>query len=221
MPSWFPHTLVEVVEFPPIRIAFLIIVALIARTVIHKVINRTVGRAVRERPSTRLRTAEAATGRTTGPDGGRREQRLTALGSLARSIVTVVIFFVTATMVLGEMGFPVTSIIAGTSILGVTIAFGLQNVVKDFVAGVFILIEDQLGIGDFVDMKEASGTVESIGLRVTQLRDDDGTSWYVRNGEMIRIGNYSQGGPGRPPVLEPAPEQTPEPGNGVETARKR
>ena len=203
MPSWFPHTVDQVVRFVPLRIAFLIIVALVTRTVIHKLIDRTIGRAVRERPTTRLRTAETLAGRATGVDGDRREQRLTALGSLARSIVTVVIFFVTATMVLAELGFPVTSIIAGTSILGVTIAFGLQNVVKDFVAGVFILIEDQLGVGDFVDMKEASGTVEGIGLRVTQLRDDDGTTWYVRNGEMIRIGNYSQGGPGRPPVADP------------------
>ena len=81
-----------------------------------------------------------------------------------------------------------------------TIAFGLQNVVKDLISGVFMLVEDQFGVGDFVDMKEASGTVEAIGLRITTLRDDDGNAWYVRNGEMVRVGNYSQGGTGRPPT---------------------
>ena len=79
-----------------------------------------------------------------------------------------------------------------------TIAFGLQNVVKDLISGVFMLVEGQFGVGDFVDMKEASGTVEAIGLRTTTLRDDNGNAWYVRNGEMVRVGNYSQGGTGRP-----------------------
>ena len=117
----------------------------------------------------------------------------------------LVIFFATLVMVLAEMGFNVATIIAGTSIAGVTIAFGLQNIVKDFVSGVFMLIEDQLGVGDYIDMKEASGTVEEVGLRVTQLRDDAGVVWFVRNGEVIRVGNFSKGGPGRPPVVEAAP----------------
>jgi small-conductance mechanosensitive channel len=73
------------------------------------------------------------------------------------------------------------------------------------VSGVFMLVEDQLGVGDFVDMEKAAGVVEGIGLRVTELRDDDGTVWYVRNGEIVRVGNFSQGGPGRPPkAAEPA-----------------
>ncbi|MGI8457538.1 MAG: mechanosensitive ion channel family protein [Propionibacteriaceae bacterium] len=202
MPDWFPTTVAEVVAFAPIRITFLIIVALVARTIAHKVINRAVSHALRDQPTGRLRTAETIAGRATGLDGARRDQRLTALGSLARNIVSVVLVFVTAVMVLAELGFNINSIVAGTSIVAVTVAFGLQNVVKDFVSGVFILIEDQLGIGDYVDMKEASGVVEAIGLRVTRLRDDDGTAWYVRNGEMIRIGNYSQGGPGRPPEVD-------------------
>jgi small conductance mechanosensitive channel len=79
--------------------------------------------------------------------------------------------------------------------------------VKDFFAGVFMLVEDQLGVGDYVDMDVASGVVEAIGLRVTELRGEDGTVWYVRNGEVLRVGNFSQGGPGQPPAeAEPAPE---------------
>ena len=84
-----------------------------------------------------------------------------------------------------------------------TLAFGVQSIVKDLISGVFMLVEDQLGVGDFVDMEKASGVVEAIGLRVTQMRDDDGTVWYVRNGEVIRVGNFSQGGAGRPPEPDP------------------
>jgi small-conductance mechanosensitive channel len=113
-----------------------------------------------------------------------------------------VITLVALLMIFSEMGFNITSIIAGTSIIAVTVAFGLQNVVKDLISGVFMLVEGQFGVGDFIDMKEASGTVESIGLRTTELRDDNGNAWYVRNGEVVRVGNYSQGGTGRPPVVE-------------------
>jgi small-conductance mechanosensitive channel len=116
---------------------------------------------------------------------------------------------VTALMILAELGFNITTIVAGTSVVAVTIAFGAQSIVKDLVSGLFLLVEDQLGVGDFVDMEKASGVVESIGLRVTQLRDDHGTVWYVRNGEVLRVGNFSQGGPGRPPETEAPPAVTP------------
>jgi moderate conductance mechanosensitive channel len=77
--------------------------------------------------------------------------------------------------------------------------------VKDLVSGIFMLVEDQLGVGDYVDMDMASGVVEAVGLRVTELRGKDGTVWYVRNGEVLRVGNFSQGGPGMPPA-EAEPE---------------
>jgi moderate conductance mechanosensitive channel len=102
-------------------------------------------------------------------------------------------------MILAEMGFNIITIVAGTSVVAVTLAFGLQSIVKDLVSGVFMLVEDQLGVGDYVDMDMASGVVEGIGLRVTELRDEEGTVWYVRNGEIIRVGNFSQGGTGEPP----------------------
>jgi small conductance mechanosensitive channel len=125
---------------------------------------------------------------------------------LACSAVTFVIFLVATLMILAELGFNITTIVAGTSVVAVTLAFGLQSIVKDLVSGVFMLVEDQLGIGDYVDMEKASGVVEGIGLRVTELRDDHGTMWYVRNGEILRLGNFSQGGPGRPPTdAQPEP----------------
>ena len=98
-------------------------------------------------------------------------------------------------MVLAELGFNVTTIVAGTSVVAAAVAFGTQSIIKDLLAGIFMLVEDQLGVGDFVDMQLASGTVEEIGLRVTQLRADDGTVWYVRNGEVLRLANFSKGGP--------------------------
>jgi moderate conductance mechanosensitive channel len=208
VPDWFPDNLAEVAVFTPLRIAFLILVAIIIRQLICRLINRSVLRAIGHPPRLKFRAAQALVDATSLP-AERREQRIGALGSLARSTVTAVITIVAALTVLTELGFNITTIVAGTSIVAVTIAFGVQSIVKDLVSGIFMLVEDQLGVGDFVDMEKASGVVESIGLRVTQLRGDDGTVWYVRNGEVLRVGNFSQGGPGRPPPVEAPPAVTP------------
>jgi small-conductance mechanosensitive channel len=198
MPSWFPHNLAETVVFVPLRVLFLILAAALTRYVLHRVINRTVRAAISSRPHSKYKAAQALVEATTLPSG-RREQRIAALGSLGRSAVTFVVLLIAAVMILSELGFNVTSLVAGTSVVAVTIAFGMQNLVKDFISGVFMLIEDQLGVGDWVDLDVATGTVEEIGLRVTQLRDEDGTVWYVRNGEVLRVGNSSQGGRNGPP----------------------
>ncbi|WP_375423956.1 mechanosensitive ion channel family protein [uncultured Friedmanniella sp.] len=204
MPDWFPTNLTETALFVPLRILFLLILAAVARAVTHRLINRAVRQAVGRQPRSHFRATQAFLDATSLP-ANRREARISALGSLARSAVTFLIVLVTALMVLGELGFDVTTIVAGTSVVAVTVAFGLQNVVKDLISGVFMLIEDQLGVGDWVDMEKASGRVEAIGLRVTSLRDDDDTVWYVRNGEVLRVGNFSQGSAGRPAEPEPVP----------------
>ena len=209
MPDWFPRTLGEVIAFVPLRIIFLVLVAVVARVVVHRLINRAVEQSLGRAPVTRFRAAQVLF-EAPGSMPDRREARISALGTLAKSIVTVLVILLTALMVLSELGFNITTIVAGTSVVAVTVAFGVQNIVKDLISGVFMLIEDQLGVGDWVDMEKASGQVEAIGLRVTSLRDDDGTVWYVRNGEVLRVGNFSQGGPGRPPVA-PEPEPAPAP----------
>jgi small conductance mechanosensitive channel len=84
-------------------------------------------------------------------------------------------------------------ILASAGIVGIAVGFGAQNLVKDFLSGMFMLLEDQYGVGDIVDVGQASGTVETVGLRITTLRDVNGTLWYVRNGEILRVGNKSQG----------------------------
>ena len=198
MPDWFPHNLAEVVVFTPLRIIFLIIVTGLARLVVHRLIDRAVSRAIGHNPKLKFRPAQALIDATSLP-AERRAQRIAALGSIGRSASTLILFVFAALMILAELGFNITTILAGTSIVALTVAFGVQSIVKDLISGVFMLVEDQLGVGDFVDMERASGVVEAIGLRVTQLRDDAGTVWYVRNGEVLRVGNFSQGGPGRPP----------------------
>lgn len=199
MPDWLPDNLAALVVFKPIRIVLLIIAAFVLRRVLHRMINRSTRRAVDRPLSSRNQMTQRLIDATT-VSAARRKQRLEALGSLACSVVTFVIFLVAILMILAEMGFNITTIVAGTSVTAVTLAFGLQSIVKDLVSGVFMLVEDQLGVGDYVDMEKASGVVEAIGLRVTELRDKNSTVWYVRNGEIVRLGNYSQGGPGEPPA---------------------
>jgi small-conductance mechanosensitive channel len=205
MPDWFPDNLAEVLAFTPVRIVLLIIAAFVLQRIFRRLINRSVRRAIDRPFSSRNQLTQKVIDATT-ISAERRKQRLSALGSLAQSIATFVIFAIVILMILAELGYNITTIVAGTTVIAVTIGFGLQSVVKDLISGVFMLVEDQLGVGDYVDMDMASGVVEAIGLRVTELRGKDGTVWYVRNGEVLRIGNFSQGGPGQPPTdAEPEP----------------
>ncbi|MDN5761748.1 MAG: mechanosensitive ion channel family protein [Microlunatus sp.] len=195
MPDWLPDNLAEVVVFTPARIVFIGLVAVLARLVSHRLIDRAVRRSIGRPAKAR---AALALESASGLPADRRSQRIQALGSLAKSLITVVIMLLTSAMVLAELGFNITTIVAGTSVVAAALAFGTQSIIKDLLSGIFMLVEDQLGVGDFVDMQLASGTVEEIGLRVTQLRADDGTIWYVRNGEVLRLANFSKGGPDRP-----------------------
>ncbi len=124
-------------------------------------------------------------------DPSRRLQRARTMGSLLKSIITGVVFSIVGMMILSEF-VDIGPLLASAGILGVALGFGAQSLVKDFLSGIFMIFEDQYGVGDVIDAGEASGTVEAVGLRITRLRDIDGTVWYVRNGEIIRIGNQSQ-----------------------------
>jgi len=122
----------------------------------------------------------------------RRRQRAATIGSLLRSISTFVIYGTAFVLILGEFGVNLAPIIASAGVIGVAVGFGAQNLIKDFLSGIFMMIEDQYGVGDVVDLGQAVGTVESIGLRVSTVRDIEGTLWYVRNGAISRVGNLSQ-----------------------------
>lgn len=123
----------------------------------------------------------------------RTVQRARTIGLVLSNLLTAGLTISAAIAILSELGIAIGALAAGAGILGAALGFGAQSLVKDFLAGLFIVVEDQYGVGDFVDLGTAIGIVESIGLRVTQVRDLEGTVWYVRNGEILRVGNQSQG----------------------------
>ena len=125
-------------------------------------------------------------------DEQRRQTRTNTLGRMIKNVASVVFLTIAFIMVLGEWGFNLAPLVAGAGIIGVALGFGAQTLVADFLSGVFMLLEDQYGVGDIVDLGEATGTVEDVQLRVTKLRAVDGVVWWVRNGEVVRVGNMSQ-----------------------------
>ena len=142
------------------------------------------------RKSSRRRGAEHA--RTEHRRAERRAQRLATIGSVLKSLVSFVVLVWVVLQTLAILGVNVAPFIASAGIVGVALGFGAQALVRDFLSGLFMLFEDQYGVGDWVDLGDAEGTVEHVGLRVTSLRDLHGTLWYCRNGEIQRVGNYSQ-----------------------------
>jgi len=163
----------------PIRIAFVIGLAVVAAWLSRRVIRR-LGRRV-------------GLGPQIGPLGGaRRMQRVDTMTHVLCSITTVAIFVIALFVVLGEIGVDVAPLIAGAGVLGVALGFGAQSIVRDFLAGLFMVSEDQFGVGDVIDVGGVVGTVEGFTLRVTRLRDVEGAVWHVPNGEIKRVGNQSQ-----------------------------
>jgi moderate conductance mechanosensitive channel len=169
------------------RILFIFVLALIVRWFLHRLITRIVAGAT-SNPVTKLMNRGAA-----AAAADRSGQRARTLGSVLRSLCTAVVGVTAMIMVLSEFGVDLAPILASAGIVGIAVGFGAQNLVKDFLSGMFMLFEDQYGVGDIVDVGQASGTVETVGLRITTLRDVNGTLWYVRNGEILRVGNKSQG----------------------------
>lgn len=177
----------------PLTIIFILIVAMIIRSVARKLIDRLT-RASGGKVPTLLRPLKERAPQALGTLlSERRAQRAKTIGSVFKSIVSVMVFGIAFMMILAELGVNLAPVLASAGILGVAVGFGAQNVVKDFLSGVFMMLEDQYGVGDVVDVGEASGTVEAVGLRITTMRDVNGTVWYVRNGEILRVGNSSQG----------------------------
>ena len=122
----------------------------------------------------------------------RSKQRAQTLGAVLRSLASMAVYFVALVMALGEFNVNLGPLIAGAGIVGVALGFGAQSLVKDFLSGIFMLIEDQYGVGDIVDLGDAAGIVEAVNLRTTQIRDGHGTLWHVPNGEIRRVANKSQ-----------------------------
>ena len=181
----------------PFRILFIIICALLLRYAVIRMIKRLTRGSTDDRKPGLLRPLRermpASLQEATGLQSERRRQRAEALGSVLRSVASVSIFAIAVMLILGELGFNLAPLLASAGIAGVALGFGAQNLVKDLIAGLFMLLEDQYGVGDVVDLGEATGIVEAVGLRITTIRDARGVLWYIRNGEIIRVGNKSQG----------------------------
>ena len=178
----------------PLYIIGLIVFAFVVRWILHRFVDRVVRRAeTGVLPARVWRNGHPKEkSRSSSTISARRALRARTMGTLLKSIISAVVFTVLVIMVLAELGYNIAPILAGAGVLGVAVGFGSQSLVKDFMSGVFMLFEDQYGVGDVVDLGEATGTVEAVSLRVTRLRDVDGTVWYVRNGEILRVGNMSQ-----------------------------
>jgi len=121
----------------------------------------------------------------------RAQQRADTIADVLGGMVKATILVIAAFMVLSELGVNLAPLIAGAGIAGIAVGFGAQSLVKDFISGMFILVEDQYGVGDQVELDGASGTVEDVSLRVTRVRAVDGTVWFVPNGEIRKVGNSS------------------------------
>lgn len=176
------------------RVLLVLVLALVLRAVVHRGINHLIRTAVTGGPLSPLKERAKGTMFDASPLlSERRRQRTETLGSVLRSIASFTIAAVAGSMVLAELGLNLTPVVASAGILGVAVGFGAQNLVKDFLTGMSMLLEDQYGVGDVVDVGPATGTVEAVTLRTTRLRDADGTVWHIRNGEIARVGNMSQG----------------------------
>lgn len=175
-----------------------VLVALVLRLVLVFVIKRSV-RVLTAKHNTREPDAELGSRarqiltRAGGLASQRQKQRIATLGSLLRNVVDVVLVAITLLTVLAIFGVPMGPLIASAGVGGVALGFGAQSLVKDYLSGIFMLTEDQFGVGDLIKVGDLTGTVQEVTLRVTKLRDPTGTVWYVRNGEVLTLGNVSQG----------------------------
>ncbi len=193
------RTFAEIADFiigKPLTILVIVLGAVIFNRLVSRAIKRALqtlhSGAVRERIGAVRRRAPNAL-LETEVTSLRAEQRINALTSVLRSITTAVILTIAGFLVLGEVGLNLAPLLAGAGVLGLAIGFGSQALVKDFLSGLFILVEDQFGVGDIVDLDgSTSGTVEAVSLRTTRLRSVDGTVWHVPNGDIRRVGNKSQ-----------------------------
>jgi small-conductance mechanosensitive channel len=170
----------------------ILLAAWVANRMVRRAIRRLVTSLSEDRGLAALR-APAALARTGELPSLRRVQRAETVGALLASVASFGIWGLAGLMALGTLGLDLGPLIAGAGIVGVAVGFGSQNLVRDFISGIFMLMEDQYGVGDVVDAGPATGTVEGVGLRTTRLRDVDGTLWHIPNGEIRRIGNRSQG----------------------------
>jgi small-conductance mechanosensitive channel len=174
------RNILEWLSGAPLRVFSVLVAAWIAQSIGHRAIERAVNK---------LASADLKP----GPGFAKRQsERARTTGSVLTSILKAAVWIIALAMILGEFGFNLGPVIASAGVIGVAIGLGAQTLVRDILSGIFMLIEDQYGVGDQITTLEIEGVVEKVGLRITTIRDKNGVLWYVRNGEILVIGNASQ-----------------------------
>jgi len=179
----------------PFKILLIVGLAIVASYVLRRIIDKFVAGVERAAHVARREpgdTNDVASLFAAAPLGERAHQRAETLAAVLRSLGRAVIWTIAGLTILGEFEINLGPLLAGAGIVGIALGFGAQTLVKDFLSGIFMLIEDQFGVGDVIDAGFASGTVEGVSLRTTRIRDDQGTVWHIPNGEIQRIANKSQ-----------------------------
>ena len=175
------QNILDWVSGTPLRILIILITAIFSQSFGTRAIQRAMNR---------LATADLVPG--TRNIVSRQKERARTIGGVLAATLKTVVWIVASGMILGEFGFNLGPLIASAGILGVALGLGAQTLVRDVLSGIFMLIEDQYGVGDSVDVLEVQGVVEKVGLRVTTVRDKSGTLWYLRNGETIEFAAISK-----------------------------
>jgi small conductance mechanosensitive channel len=177
----------------PLRILLIVVISVLVRAALHIVIGRVVNRVVTG-VKRRHNVDDTQALQHSPVHAARVVQRTRALGGVLNSVVTTIVVITAMILIISVAAPEATAAFSLiTAALGAGLGFGAQNVVKDVLNGLFMVSEDQLGVGDVVDLGPATGVVEAVGIRITQVRDVNGTLWFVRNGEILRVGNLSQG----------------------------
>ena len=207
----FMQTLTDIYEAAsvPINILITIIAAAILRWILLAASKRLIRRMVSDAHAKNQQHQLA--GVPAGISALRQVQRTQTMGTVFSNSISWIIYVCAAIIILQELGVSVTAIVASAGIGAAALGFGAQNIVKDVLNGMFMVFEDQLGVGDKVDVGLAIGVVESVGVRITTIKGEDGTIWFVRNGEITRVGNMTYGEPAEPVaayVKKPAARKT-------------
>ncbi|MDP4666477.1 MAG: mechanosensitive ion channel family protein [Candidatus Nanopelagicales bacterium] len=156
----------------PVKVAIVVIFALAARLVLLRAVDRLTKRAL--------------------GSSSRSDQRAATVSRLLHGTISSTVWIIALITVLAIVGINVGPLLASAGILGVALGFGAQALVKDYISGIFLILEDQFGLGDEVEIGAIRGTVEDVALRVTQVRDSDGRLWYIRNGEIFNVANHNR-----------------------------
>ncbi|MFQ5949008.1 MAG: mechanosensitive ion channel family protein [Acidimicrobiia bacterium] len=198
---------IDVVVAKPVKIIFIFLLALVVNRLVRRSIQRLVERLMQQREEkskerertevddgrfAALKQRAVAKAQQLSEQSNRAKQRAEALGTVLRSIGSIVIYSIAAIVALAEFNINLGPLVAGAGIVGVAVGFGAQSLVRDFISGIFMLVEDQYGVGDVIDVGGTAGLVEEVNLRTTKLRDVNGTVWFIPNGEVRLVGNKSQ-----------------------------